>query len=326
MLSDVVLLILGLALLVRGGSWFVGAAVRLAEFLHMPRVVIGSTIVSLATTTPEFVVSVIAAARGTPSLAVGNAIGSCVCNVGLVLGITAVMRRVHVEPGSVRLALATMLGLGVALFFMVADLRVERWQGMLLLLAGALYFMYDFVRALRNRAQPGLTGVLKAARAESWRATRFGTFVQFGVAAGVVVLASRVLVDAAVRLASGLGIPPLVIGLTVVAVGTSLPELVTAVGSARRQVSDLAVGNILGANISNLCLVIGIAAALQPIDVSRATHLFDFPAMLVLMVILVWTLWTQSRLTRREGLILLGGYIAYITGVVVLTVLGYRAA
>jgi cation:H+ antiporter len=121
-----------------------------------------------------------------------------------------------------------------------------------------------------------------------------------------------------------LGIPPLIIGLTVVALGTSLPELITAIGSARRQVSDLSVGNILGANIANLSLVIGVAAALTPVSMTRLTQLFDFPAMLALMGLLAWTLWTQHRLTRREGIILLISYVAYIAVVVVPAVLGHH--
>ena len=148
--------------------------------------------------------------------------------------------------------------------------------------------------------------------------------VQFALSAGIVVFASSLLVDAAVNIATALGIPSLVIGLTVVAVGTSLPELITAVSSARRQVSDLSVGNILGANIANLSLVIGVAAVLTPVTMTRLTQLFDFPAMLALVGLLIWTLWTQHRLTRREGVLLLVSYAAYITVVVILAVLGHQ--
>jgi len=143
---------------------------------------------------------------------------------------------------------------------------------------------------------------------------------QFTLAAGIVIFSSRLVVDAAVNLAGTLGIPPLVIGLTVVALGTSLPELITAIGSARRQVSDLSVGNIIGANIANLSIVIGIAAALTPVTMTRLTQVFDFPAMLALVGLLAWVLWTHHRLTRREGIILIISYAAYISGVVFFTV------
>lgn len=326
MLSNIPLLLLGLALLVCGGDLFVAAAVRIAAFLRMPRVVIGSTIVSLATTMPELVVSIIAAARGNPGLAVGSAIGSCVCNIGLILGITATIKRVDIHPRALRTALLTMLGLGLTLFLMTINLALERWQGMLLLLAGVAYFACDFMDAARQR-KPAEVAEARAiekavTKGLAWFQTPPGTVAQFTLGAGLVVFGSRLLVDAAVSLAGALGIPPLVIGLTVVAVGTSLPELVTAVGSARREVSDLSVGNILGANIANLSLIIGVAAALTPVTMTRLTQLFDFPALLVLMGVLVWRLWTQHRLTRREGVILLASYAAYITTVVVLAVLG----
>lgn len=328
MLTNTLLLLVGLALLVYGGDLFVAAAVRIAAFLRMPRVVIGSTIVSLATTMPELVVSIIAAARGNPGLAVGNAIGSCVCNIGLILGITAAIKRVDIHPCALRAALLTMLGLGVALFLMTLDLTLDRWQGMLLLLAGMAYFAYDFIEAARQRKPAEIAEAMAIEKAVTkglaWFQTQPGTLVQFTLGAGLVVFGSRLLVDAAVNLAVAFGIAPLVIGLTVVALGTSLPELVTAVGSARRQVSDLAVGNILGANIANLSIIIGLAAALTPVKMTRLTQLFDFPALLVLMGVLVWTLWTQHRLTRREGVVLMVAYAAYITGVVILAMLGHQ--
>ena len=328
MLSDILMLLAGLALLVQGGNMFVAAAVRIAGFLRMPRVVIGSTIVSLATTTPELVVSIIAASRGNAGLAVGNAVGSCICNIGLILGLTATLKSIDVHPRALRMALLTMGVLGVVLFLMTLDLALQRWQGLLLLMAGASYFAYDFINSARQRKPAEVAeakAIEKAAtQGLAWFQTQAGTVVQFALSAGIVVFASSLLVDAAVNIATALGIPSLVIGLTVVALGTSLPELITAVGSARRQVSDLSVGNILGANIANLSLVIGVAAALTPVTMTRLTQLFDFPAMLALMGLLVWTLWTQHRLTRREGVILLVSYTAYNTVVVILAVLGHQ--
>lgn len=328
MISDILKLLAGLALLVQGGNLLVAAAVRIAGFLRMPRVVIGSTIVSLATTTPELVVSIVAASRGNAALAVGNALGSCICNIGLILGVTATLKSIDVHPRALRTALLTMGGLGVVLFLMTLDLALQRWRGVLLILAGAAYFAYDFINTARQR-QPAEVSEAKAieqavTKGLVWFQTRPGTVVQFALAAGIVVFASRLLVDSAVNIATSLGIAPIVLGLTVVAVGTSLPELITAIGSARRQVSDLSVGNIIGANIANLSLVIGVAAALTPVTMTRLTQLFDFPAMLALMGLLVWTLWTQHRITRREGIVLLVSYAAYITVVVVLAALGHQ--
>jgi cation:H+ antiporter len=147
--------------------------------------------------------------------------------------------------------------------------------------------------------------------------TKPGTIVQFLVGAIIVVAGSRLLVEGAVGVAQRLGIPSIVIGLTVVALGTSLPELVTAVTSSRKSVSDLAVGNVLGANIANLTLVVGTAAVIQTVGLDRFTQLFNFPALLVIMGILVVMLWTGRRVTRREGVVLLavyGLYLAALTG------------
>ena len=150
-LFDFVLLLGGLFLVIKGGDWFVTAAVRIAEFLRMPRVVIGSTLVSLTTTTPELVVSIVAGARGEAELAVGNAVGSVICNIGLILGVTGAFRRMDVHPRTLRLPLAMMCGLGVLLTLMTLELQLSRLHGGILLALGLGYFAWDFLIHLRNR-------------------------------------------------------------------------------------------------------------------------------------------------------------------------------
>ena len=148
---DLLLLLGGLALLVKGGDIFVVAAVRIAELLRMPRIVIGSTLVSLATTTPELVVSIMAGARGESGLAVGNAVGSVICNLGLILGVTATIKQVVVHPRTLRTPLMAMFAAGLVLFCMTLTLRVSRENGMLLLAAGIGYFVWDFWQHWRDR-------------------------------------------------------------------------------------------------------------------------------------------------------------------------------
>ncbi len=314
----------GLALIIKGGDAFVSAAVRLAVFLRMPRVVIGTTLVSLATTSPEMVVSLMAGARGESGLAVGNAVGSCICNVALILGLTAWIRKVVVHPRVLLRPLIAMFGFGFVVFLFSFDLSVERWQGALLLAAGAGYFASDFWTHWRARQPAENTGAsaLEADIATTrwpWFQTRAGTLVQFLIGAAVVVWGSRFLVDGAVGLAALFGIPSIVIGLTVVAVGTSLPELVTAITSSRRAVSDLSVGNILGANIANLSLVVGAAAVLTPVSMTRVTQLFNFPAMLVVFGLMLWMFVNGGRVSRREGSVLLAAYGVYLGMLVALT-------
>jgi cation:H+ antiporter len=317
MTTSLLLLFAGLALVVKGGDMFVAAAIRLATFLRMPKVVVGSTLVSLATTTPELVVSVMAGLRGEPGLAVGNAIGSCLCNIGLILGVTALLRNVEVTLATLRVPLFTMMGAGVLLLVASWNLELARWQGGTLLIAGAGYFAWDFWSHWRSR------GVIETAEAQvigeeitdarwAWVETRAGTVSQFLLGAAIVVFGSRLLVDGAVAVAAKLGIPSVVIGLTVVAVGTSLPELITAINSSRRAVSDLAVGNVLGANIANLTFIVGVAAIIAPVPIERVTLAFHFPVMLAAGAMVWWQLATHGRLTRREGMLLLLGYVAFL--------------
>lgn len=319
---DCASLLFGLFLIIKGGDLFVSAAVRLAEFLRMPRVVIGSTLVSLATTTPELAVSIMAAVKGEADLAIGNAVGSCICNIGLVFGITAALREVDIHLTSLRVPLGMMFILGVTLLLMTSDLVLDRRQGFVLVLAGLIYFIFDFYRHMRGREKEEAVDAAELERALArrlaWIHTRTGSVVQFLIAAGIVVVGSRFLVDGAVHLAAALGIPSILVGLTVVAVGTSLPELVTAVTSARKSVSDLAMGNVLGANIANLSLIAGAAALISEVRMTRLTQLFNFPAMLVMFGLLIWFMLSGRRVTRKEGIALLVFYNFYIASLVLL--------
>ncbi|MEW6302467.1 MAG: calcium/sodium antiporter [Verrucomicrobiota bacterium] len=323
MLLEIILLLAGLGLIIKGGDLFVAASVRIAEFLHMPRVVIGSTLVSLATTTPELVVSIMAGAKGESGLAVGNAVGSCICNLGLILGVTAALKQIDVHPRVLRTPLIAMFGFGVLLFILTFNLTLSRGNGLMLLLLGLGYFIYDFQHHLRA-AKPREVKEAEIVHEEvverfRWLKTRTGTAAQFFGAAGIVVLGSKLLVDAAVNIAGALGIPSIVIGLTVVAVGTSLPELITAITSSRQNVSDLAVGNVLGANIANLSLIVGTAAVIHEVTMSRATQVFNFPALLITMGLALFMILSGKRVTRREGATLLVFYSLYIVALIGMT-------
>jgi len=327
MLQDFTLLAFGLVLIIKGGDMFVAAAVRIAEFLRMPRVVIGGTLVSLTTTTPELVVSVMAGLKGESGLAVGNAVGSVICNIGLILGVTATLKQVDVHPRALRSALLAMAGFGVVLFVMTLDLRLSRPQGALLLAGGLGYFAWDFARHWRDRKPHDVAEAvaIDAELSESrwaWFETKAGTAAQFLSGAAIVIVGSKLLVDGAVGVAARLGVPSIVVGLTVVAIGTSLPELVTAITSSRQSVSDLAVGNVLGANIANLTLIVGTAALLQDVRMDRFTQLFNFPVMLGFMGLLAWMLGSDHRVTRREGVVLLVAYAHFLVALTVLTLTG----
>jgi cation:H+ antiporter len=318
----------GLAAVIKGGHLFVAASVRIAELLRLPRVVIGSTLVSLATTSPELVVSIMAGLRAEPGLALGNAVGSCLCNTTLVLGVMAALKRIDVHPAALRVPLGTMLGLAVLLFILTLDLEVSRAQGAALVLVGAGYFAHDLhahSRAARSAVVAEAGAIERQAVAgHPWLLTGWGTAAQFAAGAVLVLGGSRLLVDGAVSLAAALGIPPMVVGLTVVALGTSAPELVTAVSSSRRNVSDLGVGNVVGANIANLSLIVGTAAAISPVSIERPEQLFNVPAMVGAMAVVATMLLRRGRISRRAGIGLLAFYGVYLAGLVALSAVTRR--
>jgi cation:H+ antiporter len=324
-LTQALLLVAGLTLIVKGGDMFVGAAVRIAGFLRMPRVVIGSTLVSLATTSPELVVSIMAGTKGESELAVGNAVGSCVCNIGLILGVTAAIKQIDVHPKSIRVPLFALFSFAVLLFAMMTDLTLSPTQGGLLVALGLGYFIFDFVRHSCDTKPADIAEAIQIEEAiekrSAWLETKWGTAAQFFTAACIVVVGSKLLVDAAVNVAGAMGIPSIIIGLTVVAVGTSLPEFITALTSSRKAVSDLAVGNILGANIANLSLIVGTAALLHEVKIDRPTELFNFPALLISLLLLVYVIHTDNRVTRRQGALLLSFYGLYIGALIALTLI-----
>jgi cation:H+ antiporter len=320
MTLQIVIFAIGLLLVIKGGDLFVSSSVRIAEFLKMPHVVIGSTLVSLATTSPELVVSIMSGIKGESGLAVGNAVGSCVCNIALILGLMATLKHIRLHPKTLAVPLAAMCVAGVLLLLMTLNLKITRVQGLSLIGLGVGYFIYDFRRCMKDDSP---SDVKEATEIEDvivsghrWLNTPWGTAAQFLCGAVVVVCGSGMLVEAAVNIATSLGVPTIVIGLSIVAVGTSLPELVTAISSSRQNVSDLAVGNV-----ANLTLIVGSAASIQEMSMSRVTQLFNFPALLLLMALVAFFILRCRGITRSQGVWLLGFYVLYVAGLVILTVL-----
>jgi cation:H+ antiporter len=237
------------------------------------------------------------------------------------------LRTIDIHPGHIRASFWIMFGLGVLLLAMTVDLRIGWGRGSLLVLLGAGYLVFSFYR---HRLRPDPTEKAEAAALQAqvtasprFADSGFGATLVFLLGAALVVVGSRLLVDSGIVIAKGLGVPPIVLGLTVVAVGTSLPEYVTAVASARRGVSDLSVGNILGANVLNLGLIVGASAMIHEVTMSRVTQLYNFPVMLLIMALLGVYLLRVKRLGQGAGAALLGVYAGYVLGLVLLATAGY---
>ena len=311
MLYDILLIAVGFALVAKGGDLFVDSSIHIGRALRIPRFVIGGTLVSLATTTPELVVSVTAAAMGDSGIALGNAVGSCICNIGLVVGLVAIIMPVEVDrPDFIRRA-AWMVGGGVLVVAFSWDRSLERIYGLLLLAGAAAYLAWDLAGILRSRRQTaGEAGDPDAAdglaAAVGW----------FAVGAACVIVGSRLLVTSGQGLAAALGVPSAIIGFSVIAIGTSVPELVTGVTAARKGVPDLSLGNILGANVLNLLLIVGLSGTIQPLVLDPFSQGYGFPWLAIFFVTVIGIVLRFGLVRRAAGIALLLLYALYIIGLV----------
>jgi cation:H+ antiporter len=323
---EFLLLLGGLVLLALGGEALVRGAVQLAERMGVSPLLIGLTLVGFGTSTPELVTSVQAALIGSPGIAVGNAVGSNIANILLILGIAALISPVRV--GSMALKRDGVLVLATAAVFALVGftLPLDRLVGLAFVagLVGYLVYAWRTERAgadghpaafEKAQAFEGTHPTLHAAGAAAPGAGAGALVLALGMALGglvLVVFGGRLLVDGAVALARNFGIEETVIGLTIVAVGTSMPELVTSLVAAVRRQSDVALGNILGSNIYNILGILGLTALIAPTAVPAQIAWFDNLVMVAVSAALLAFAWTGLRIGRREGGALLAGYLLYV--------------
>lgn len=316
------LIVGGLALLLIGGELLVRAAVLLSLRLGISTLVVGLTVVGFGTSTPELVTSLQAALAGAPGIAIGNVVGSNIANVLLILGIAAVICPIPCPVKTVVRDGGLMLGAALALAALAFGGVLERVDGFVLIL-GLAFYLWLLWQQERQADTPDAPSSLHKEDVELLRSeivlpqpSRFGIAGEaalFLVGLGATVLGGRLLVDGAIDLAEYAGVSDTVIGLTIVAVGTSLPELATSLVAAVRRHSDLAYGNIVGSNVFNVLGIAGITAATVPFEVPREVLVFDIPVMIGVIVLMAIFAATGSRLTRAEGAVLLLGYGAYLT-------------
>lgn len=312
----------GLVLLVLGGEFLVRGAVRVAERLGVSPLVIGLTLVGFGTSTPELVTSVRAALADAPGIAYGNIVGSNIANVLLIGGVAALLAPISVGSAALKRDGGVMILAAVAFVVLAASVPMTRVVGFAFVIALALY-VYASFRMERNPAESEHGAAYeKAAALEAIDpavvpdgSDGAGLWPSVATALGglvLVVLGGGLLVDGAVALARSMAISETVIGLTIVAVGTSMPELVTSVVAAIRRQSDVAFGNIVGSNIYNLLGIGGITALIAPTEVPAQIVAFDNPVMLGVSCILIGFAFTGLSITRREGAALLAGYGVYL--------------
>lgn len=323
MLPSMLAILAGLVLLVAGGEVLVRGASNIAAAIGMSPLVVGLTVVSFATSAPEFAVTMKSVAAGSPGLAVGNVVGSNIANILLVLGIAAIITPLAVKSRVVRFDVPVMIGLSLIVTVMAFNGVIARWQGAILVVLLAVYVIWT-VRIGRSdpegekeKLDPDwIDGELRPEPVAE-RSTRnmLASLVMVAVGIGALVLGASVLVSGATTIASALGLSDLVIGLTIVAVGTSLPELATSIVAALRGERDLAVGNAVGSNIFNLGAVLGFAAILSPdgIVIPEGAQNLDFLLMTGVAILLLPVVYTGYAVGRWEGILFVSYYVAYTT-------------
>ena len=312
MLGNAFEVIVGLLLLIWGADRFVHGAAATARNLGVPPLLIGLTIVALATSAPEILVSLIAAMRGEPDLAVGNAIGSNIANIGLVLGIVAILRPVELKSATLRREMPALLAVSLLTVALFLDSLLSRTDGFVLL-AGLVIVMIWLTRlGIRSSASDPLQAEFDAEipKHMSMRVAIFWLLV--GIA--TLLVGAQLMVDGALDIAKALGVSEMVIGITMVALATSLPELAVSAVSAFRGEYGLAIGNIVGSNIFNLLAVIGVAASIQPAALPPSVlslHIFVMVAFTLVLFAMTYEYEGRGQITRLEGFGLITAYIAY---------------
>lgn len=305
-LISLIELFAGLCLLIFGAELMVRAAVRLAARLHVRPLIIGLTVVAFGSSAPQMAVSLQAAQAHTPDIAVGSVIGSSIFNILVTLGLSALIIPLRVSRQLVRLDIPLMIGASLLVFLLAWNEELGRLDGILLLSALALYLGL-LLRQSRHSARP------HSEQPETAPASWLVSVLMIIVGLAMLVFAGRLLLGAAVVVATDLGFSERVIGLTVVAVGTSLPELATSLIAALRGQRDIAVGNVIGANLFNLLGVLGLTALIAPMPLSVSPNALDFdlPVMLGVAALCLPVFYSGYRVTRVEGLLLLGLYLVY---------------
>ena len=299
---DIIIIIIGIVCVLKGADFLTEGAAALARRVNIPEIVIGLTIVAAGTSAPELFVSLVSALKGTPDLAVGNVVGSNTMNCMLIVGCAAMVAPMTISRSTVKKDIPFAVGASVLLMLLAMNNFLGRFDG-ILLLAGFVSFMVYSLRQAKNGQDDATT---EEKQQNPWLSALYIVLGLVGL-----VIGSNLFVDHASSLALALGISEGVVGLTVVAGGTSLPELATSVVAARKGQSAIAIGNVIGSNVFNILLILGLTATISPLQIEGITTI-DMAVMLI-SVTLVWLFsFTRYTVERWEGAALVGGYLVYL--------------
>lgn len=302
---QIILLVLGFVLLIKGADWFVDGAAGIANKLGIPQLVIGLTIVAMGTSAPEAAVSISSALKGSADIAVGNVIGSNILNILLILGITGVIVPLAVRKSTIRYELPFVIGVsGIFAILGLSDGVIGRVNGIILWVIFIGYLLYLLI--MTKKGNDMMEEAPAGKQRKPWQLV---LFLIIGVV--MIVVGSNITVDSATEIARIFGVSERLIGLTIVAFGTSLPELVTCVAAARKGNADIAIGNIVGSNIFNILFVIGTSALITPVLYQRNFFIDSIVMIATAILLLVLVLNRNRELKRWGGVVMLVVYTAY---------------
>ncbi len=305
-----IIFIIGLVLIIKGGDWFIDSASWIARTTGMPEVLIGATIVSLGTTLPELVVSSIAAIDGHTEMAVGNAIGSTICNTGLILGVCNLLSPSKINSRIYNVKAIIMIFFTVVFLIMALDGKVGRVDSVLLIICLLIYILINYLEVgIKKSPQKRLrkNNIVAVSQKEVWI-----NLFKFAMGSALIVWGANLLVDNGIIIASMLKVPHIIVSLTAIALGTSLPELVTSVTALIKGHKNLSIGNILGANILNISMVLGTSSLFNPLTISTQAIILHIPFSLLLMLVLTIPTIRSWRISRGHALILVSLYCLYL--------------
>lgn len=316
MLINILLIVFGLSVLIAGGEFLVKGAIGIAAKARLSTLVIGMTVVSFGTSAPELLVSLKAAYMDAPEIAIGNVIGSNIANIALVLGITVLIFPMPVSRNTIKYDWPMMLISGLLFFVFALNLMIQRWEGVVLflLLVAFLTFLITNSRKNNKKNEEEIEEVVELSPTQLKADKKKFSLSILWVSIGLVGLyfGAQWLIDGAKSLGEDMGLSKHVIGITVVAFGTSVPELVTSVVAAYRKQMDISVGNLIGSNIFNVLAVIGITAMVTPISVDEEVVFWDMLWMLGIFIALLPMILYKRKVGRISGAILLTSYVVYI--------------
>lgn len=301
-----ILFTISIILIVKGGDWFIDSASWIAKITGMPEVLIGATIVSLGTTLPELFVSTTAAVEGHPEISIGNAIGSIICNTGLVLGFVNLISPTNISSRIFSVKSVMLITYIMSFIIMASDGEIHSLDTAILMIALLFYILINYMEI-------NIKNINNKNRREHIQPLDIIKNIMLLVIGSILIFSgSDMLIDNGIKIAQYFNLPKIIISLSAFALGTSLPELTTSVTAVIKGHHNMSIGNIVGANILNICLVIGVSSAVCPIPISNNTKFIHLPAAALFILILIIPAILNWKVTRRHALVLLSLYIGYI--------------